>query len=59
MGSDYAGAASPDLLMDADYSQQAHELASLRSLRMVTAVETSEGRRLAEFASSRSLVETE
>jgi putative DNA primase/helicase len=47
-GSDYAGAASPDLLMDADYSQQAHELASLRSLRLVTAIETSEGRRLAE-----------
>lgn len=48
MGPDYAGAAAPDLLMDADYTQQGHELASLRSLRFVSAIETSEGRRLAE-----------
>lgn len=45
---DYARAAAPDLLMHADLPQHSTNIAELRGVRFVSAVETDEGARMSE-----------
>lgn len=48
LGPDYAKVAAPELLLGADTREQSHELAGLRSMRLVVASETGKNRRLNE-----------
>lgn len=48
LGEDYAQQAAPELLMQKTHDRHPTELAALRGMRLVTAIETGEGRRLNE-----------
>lgn len=48
LGDDYAQQAAPELLMQKTHDRHPTELAALRGMRLVTAIETGEGKRLNE-----------